>query len=200
MRKIILLFAILTLSGLAKDLDLKSINVFQAQGIHSSLKYVIPETLGGDVDFQDTYVVGLTYTQFTHEHLLNQGDSSLQFGFEVGLVQHYGLQEILETDIFYFIKFARILPPSSFFNMDFTWGEGISYTFGEPTFDDDPFDAPGEKYTFLNYFLLDLDFYLKKQSDVHLFLRVHHRCGIYGLIAPSNVGSSFLGYGLRYLF
>lgn len=201
MKKILFILSLLTVSAFAKDMDLRSINVFQVQGIHSSLKYIIPESMGGDIDFKDTYATGITYTQYSHEHIMNNGDSSFQLGWEAGLAKHYGLQDITEFNLFYFIKYARILPPKSFLNMDFTWGEGISYTFGKPVFDDDAFDDPQQtKYEFLNYFLLDLDFYLRDKKDVHFFLRVHHRCGIYGLIAPVNVGSSFLGYGFRYFF
>ena len=200
MKKILLLLTLLTFSSFAKDMDRQSLNVFQVKGIHSSLKYIIPESLGGNIDFQPTYASGITYTKYSHEHIMNDGDSSIQFGWETGLVKHYGLQDITEYNLFYFIKFARLLPASSYMNMDFTWGEGISYTFGEAVFDDDAFNEPGVKYDFLNYFLLDLDFYLRDKQDIHFFLRVHHRCGIYGLLAPVNVGSSFLGYGFRYFF
>jgi hypothetical protein len=30
--------------------------------------------------------------------------------------------------------------------------------------------------------------------------RIHHRSGVYGLIAPSGVGSNFVVAGLRYKF
>ena len=201
MKKIFVLLLLLSSITQAKTWPHRSINVYQAQGIHNSLKYIVPEALGGDLSFQPTYLVGLSYTQLTHAYEMNNGASQLQFGFEVVGAKHYGeIQHIEELVGFYFIKYAGLFSPKFFLNTDITFGEGFSYTFGEATFDDDAFDEPGKKYTLLNHFLLDFDFYLNRYDRVKLFFRVHHRCGIYGLIAPSNVGSSFWGTGLRYLF
>ena len=202
MKKITLLLflTLFTLDLNAQRLE-RSLNVYHAQGIHNSLKYIVPEALGGDLDFQDTYLTAISYTQLTHQYEMNSGDSALQYGFEIDVSKHYGsIQQIEELVAFYFIKYAGLLNPKFFMNVDITFGEGLSYTFGEPTFDDDAFDEPGVKYDLLNHFLLDFDVYLNEYDHVKLFFRVHHRCGIYGLIAPSNVGSSFWGTGLRYLF
>jgi hypothetical protein len=38
---------------------------------------------------------------------------------------------------------------------------------------------------------------LDKEDKDSLFLRLHHRSGVYGLIAPQHVGSNFITFGLR---
>ena len=199
-KNILLGFMIVSLNLLAQDLKRQSINIVQAFNIDNGLKYIIPDAIGGDIRYRDNALVSLSYTHYTHEYLIRKGASSLQFGWEFIAAQHYGKGEVLETDALFFIKYARILPPCAKLNTDFTWGYGASYVWGNPYFDDDPYGREGEKYPLITYFMIDWDFYLKSTPDVHFFFRIHHRSGVYGLVAPVNVGTNFLGYGFRYFF
>lgn len=37
-------------------------------------------------------------------------------------------------------------------------------------------------------------------ENLSVITRVHHRSGVYGLIAPQRVGSNFMVFGIRYKF
>jgi 2-polyprenyl-3-methyl-5-hydroxy-6-metoxy-1,4-benzoquinol methylase len=42
--------------------------------------------------------------------------------------------------------------------------------------------------------------HIDKEDKDSVFLRLHHRSGVYGLIAPQHVGSNFITIGLRKYF
>lgn len=199
-RRIFLLFFVLSLLLQAEKLERHSVNIVHAFNINNGLKYIIPDTIGGDLIYRYNDLFSLSFSNYTHQYRLKNDASSLQFGWEFIAAQHYGRGEVLETDFLFFVKYAHILPVASKINTDFTWGYGASYVWGTPFFDDDPYGKEGEKYPFITYFMIDWDFYLKSYSNWHFLFRVHHRSGVYGLVAPVNVGTNFLGYGLRYFF
>ena len=59
-------------------------------------------------------------------------------------------------------------------------------------------DDPERRYKLQNYNAYELEWGLAASDRVSLVTRIHHRSGIFGLVAPPHVGSNFLAIGLRY--
>ena len=70
---------------------------------------------------------------------------------------------------------------------------------GAYTFEDGTKNEPNKKYRLLNYNAYEISL-LDDNEQSSIFLRIHHRSGVYGLIAPEHVGSNFITTGLRYYF
>ena len=84
--------------------------------------------------------------------------------------------------------------------VNFATGVGLSYALGTPSYEDGPLNDPARRYRLQLLLLFDLEWKLHGYGDWSLVTRVHHRSGVYGLIAPSHVGSNFLALGIRYKF
>ena len=76
---------------------------------------------------------------------------------------------------------------------------GLSHIHGEPIFEDGTKDNPDKKYRLLNYNAYEISF-LDQEEINSFYFRIHHRSGVYGLIAPQHVGSNFMTAGLRHYF
>ena len=56
-----------------------------------------------------------------------------------------------------------------------------------------------ESRALLNYMMVEVSSYLPFERKTEVFLRIHHRSGIFGLYCPPdpNCGSNFVSYGFR---
>lgn len=113
-------------------------------------------------------------------------------------VQHRGLQSNFEADVGYLLRtgYASLGP----LQIRAGVGTGLSYAFGTPSYEDGPFNNPAKRYKFQSFEAFEVELRLADAPSVGLVTRVHHRSGMYGLIAPKNVGSNFLTIGLRSRF
>lgn len=73
-------------------------------------------------------------------------------------------------------------------------GEGLSYASERPRFEGAVDVQPTR---FLNYLVFETEFSHESMPGVSLVARLHHRSGIFGLIAPRKSGSNFIGAGIR---
>ncbi len=81
---------------------------------------------------------------------------------------------------------------------NFMWGNGGSYAFSAPRLEQGNGGLYGVDVPRFQYMMLfETEFSDSSAPDVHLFFRVHHRSGIYGLISSGKTGSNHLGMGLR---
>jgi hypothetical protein len=76
----------------------------------------------------------------------------------------------------------------------------LSYAFGTPVYEDGPKNEPDRHYRLQMLALFEVEWRLRDVENVSLVTRIHHRSGVYGLIAPRHVGSNFLAAGLRFQF
>lgn len=121
---------------------------------------------------------------------------SVVHGAEVVLVKHRGLQHHVEAGTAYTLRtpFLHLGPIA----LNVGAGIGLSHAFGMPSYEDGPRDNPARRYRTQLLLLVDTEWKLANARNWSLLMRVHHRSGAYGLIAPRKVGSNFLAVGLRY--
>jgi hypothetical protein len=123
---------------------------------------------------------------------------SFHYGYEVILLKHHGLQHNGELGAAWTLR----APPLQWgpVGVDFMAGAGASYALGRPTYEDGPVDNPSRRYRLQFLALFELQWRLAQVEHWSLVTRVHHRSGIYGIVAPRHVGSNFLVAGIRYHF
>ena len=106
------------------------------------------------------------------------------------LDQHFGEASNTNTEVVLAAVFRTgNLPLFAGISMNVAFGLGPSYAFSAP---DEPRD-----YKFLNYLSGEVEFGSEQFPALHVVPQLHHRSGVFGLIAPSAAGSTYLGVGLR---
>jgi hypothetical protein len=199
---VVLLFA--PAGRAAADEHSPLLTLYLAQGADPDILSIFPELLRGASVTEDTYFLALGYFQ----PLATPG--GLQRLFELlrvpntrtgveGLAgKHFGLQYNVEVGAAWQLRFAplrlarlRVRPAV---------GIGLSYAIGNPAYEDGPRSNPDKRYHLLNFNSYELEWSLEPLPAIALVTRIHHRSGIWGVIAPPIVGSNFLSVGLRYRF
>lgn len=193
----------LTLSH-AAETPQQFVTLYHGHGVDADLLGIPKQIFQGDVKWEDSYFEGVGYAQsMPIPELLNQAlelvylsDSTAML--EGLLIQHRGMQHNVETSFAYMLHTDYL--ELSGLRLRVGAGLGLSYAFGTPTYEDGPKDNPEKRYRFQNYNAYEIESSLAAYPHLALAFRVHHRSGMYGLIAPRHVGSNFLTVGLRYQF
>lgn len=128
------------------------------------------------------------------------------FLWEGNVTKHFGEMNHWEVNGFYIVKIDRMY--GSPFSLSL--GEGLSLASENPKLEN---KAKGyyldglqkdaiESRALLNYMMVEFSSYLPFERKTEVFIRVHHRSGIFGLYCPPdpNCGSNFISYGLRTTF
>ncbi len=178
-----------------------ALTLYAGQGVDADLLEVPGRLLQGDLDYEGSYFSAVGYGMplpppRVLKSLLGWLVDEPYTGMEFISVKHWGLQNNWEADLAYVIgtPAAEIGP----LRVRFNFALGLSYAFGTPSYEDGPIDDPDRRYRFQNYNAYELVWGLVDLPRVHLVTRIHHRSGIYGLIAPRHVGSNFVTLGLRF--
>lgn len=179
--------------------------MFRGQGADVNLPDIIPQILKGEIDMDPTYFWGINYSQDiamaghnrVTRFLLDQRITPL---WEVQLTKHHGLQDNYESHLAILLR-SRDLELGSLAAINFMAGTGFSYAFSDPVYEDGPDGQPGNgRHRFQNYVTFEFELSTPALPNWSLATRVHHRSGIYGLIAPRKVGSNFFAVGIRRSF
>jgi hypothetical protein len=105
-------------------------------------------------------------------------------------LKHLGLQNHGEAAFAIMIRSPQIPLPGGF-SMNVAIGEGGSYALSMPKYEGsiaaEGRDAAGPRH-FLNYLPIELELTHARWKAAHLVLAVHHRSGIWGVIAPHKTG------------
>lgn len=180
------------------------LTAYFGQGADANLVDLFPKALQGELEMENTRLYALGYFQlFTTPGLLQKAFDFLlipntRTGFETVVGKHQGLQHNWETDVAWQLRFAPLrLGP---LDIHPSVGLGFSYALGRPTYEDGPENNPEKRYRLQNFNIYELEWSLPAASRLALVTRIHHRSGMYGIIAPRRVGSNFLTLGLRYSF
>lgn len=184
--------------------DRPAVTIYQGQGVDTNLRELLLDIATGDLKFDETYFTGIGYfhplpTPYVMQRVFdflcvpNTGT-----GLEAIVVKHYGLQNNWEADLAYTMRFAELR--LYMLTLRFGFGFGLSYAFGTPSYEDGPRDNPSKRYRFQNYDAYEIEWGIASYPRFGLVTRIHHRSGIYGLIAPHHVGSNFITLGLRFSF
>nr|WP_245918445.1 hypothetical protein [Leptospira ellinghausenii] len=129
------------------------------------------------------------------------------FLWETNVTKHFGEMNHWETNAFYIVKINRIYDSP----ISLSLGEGMSLASENPRLEN---KAKGyyletglqkdaiESRALLNYMMVEVSSYLPLERKTEVFLRIHHRSGIFGLYCPPdpNCGSNFVSYGFRTAF
>ena len=187
-------------SGVASQ----SLALFTGQGVNHDLPGIPKAILHGDPKWEKSYYNGLAYERTrktlgdSFEWLQGNPLGELRHGYEVIFMQHHGLQDNTELGATYFLRTPNLeLGPV---RVNFGAGGGLSHAFGTPTYEDGPAGNPNKRYRTQFSGFMELEWSVAALPQFALSLRVQHRSGMYGLIAPRHVGSNFLAAGLRYRF
>ncbi len=198
MKTLLLLLLVFAAAAAAEPRKHNAVAVCAVQGVDTDLPQLPKHLFGGTLVFEDARLYTLSYVRDLAAYPI--GYTRLHLGIEGVLGKHDGIQNHLETALAFQLKLSGILPPKSPFNIDYAVADGLSYAFDEPRYEDTPENEPDRYYRLQNFISMDFDFYARTCPSVQLMLRLHHRSGVYGLIAPPKVGSNFIGYGVKYLF
>lgn len=181
-----------------------SVSVYAGQGANHNLREMPRVIIEGNVDWDKTYfgAVGIGKLRGT----LGQSIGSLEgtvfgsilHGHEAVFVKHSGLQSNGEVGVAYMLKTPDLQLGE--LGVNFGAGAGLSYALGFPGYEDGPVNDPGRRYHLQLLALFDLEWRIASLDSLSIVTRVHHRSGVYGLIAPRHVGSNFLAVGIRYRF
>jgi hypothetical protein len=181
-----------------------TISLYGAQGVNHNLRELPGKALAGGLEWEGSYFSALSLTgsvgsQQDRPAFLRSGPfERLKFSYELVLARHHGLQSVIETGAAGRVDSAPLWLGALGVHAGF--GIGLSHMSGRPTYEDGPRGTPDRRYKNQLLLLFDLDWQWHDWPALSAFTRVHHRSGAYGLIAPSNVGSNFVGAGLRYRF
>lgn len=178
--------------------------LYSGQGVDANLPGLPKQIVRREIQWEKSYFTGVGYAQPVRvpEWLTLPfgalGVSSLTGVVEFIGVQHRGLQTNAEANIAFVLRtgYGTLGPV----RVRMGAGIGLSYAFGTPSYEDGPKNDPAKRYRFQNFNAIELDTGLVRFPDTSLVMRVHHRSGFYGLIAPRNVGSNFLTLAIRQRF
>lgn len=178
--------------------------LYEGHGVDANLLGIPKQIFRNDVKFEPSYFTAIGYGKpvslpnwFT-SGLGHVGISEPTGVVEAIGVQHRGLQHDFEADLAFILRtgFAQLGPT----RVRAGAGIGVSYAFGTPSYEDGPDSDPTRRYRFQNFNAIELEGGLNRFPDTSLVARVHHRSGLYGLVAPKHVGSNFLTVGIRHRF
>jgi hypothetical protein len=119
-------------------------------------------------------------------------------GYELVLAKHHGKQDNAELGGAYTLKTSDLWLGDM--GVNFSSGIGLSYALGTPSYEDGSAADPQKRYRLQLLLLFDLEWKARGVEHWSLVTRIHHRSGVYGLIAPPHVGSNFLAAGIRYSY
>ena len=189
---------------LRADKIFDSVSIYAGQGVNHNLKELPGKIITGHLQWDKSYFTALGFNKArgtlgqSFENLQNTPFSSYQHGYEMVLLQHHGLQNNGEIGAACTLRTPDLQIGN--LGINFMAGGGLSYALGTPSYEDGSKLDPGRRYRLQFLGLFELEWHLRKFANFSLITRVHHRSGVYGLIAPQHVGSNFLALGIRYQF
>jgi hypothetical protein len=112
------------------------------------------------------------------------------------IVKHWELQDHFEFNALLVIRWLPF-PWDDHVDTSFALGNGISYATEDPEIEEQAHDNVSK---ILHYLMLELSFLLPNQAHWNVFVRLHHRSGVFGLYNGVSGASNALGAGVRYTF
>lgn len=181
-----------------------SVAVYAGQGVNHNLNELPDRIATGRLNWDRTYFAALGLGKIrgtldqSFDSLQDTPLGSFQHGYEMVLVQHRGLQSDTELGAAYTLRTSAVQIGS--LGVSLMAGAGLSYAFGNPSYEDGSRLDPGRRYHLQFLGLLGLEWRMRGFDNVSVHTRIHHRSGMYGLIAPQHVGSNFLALGVCYKY
>ena len=146
-----------------------------------------------DHDFQDSHVYVVSIGQELGRH-----GNVLALELEGQFAIHRGRQNHQEINCAVTLRWLPF-PWDQYVDTSFAFGNGLSYATADPPVEIENADN-GRTAQWLYYILAEWAFAVDDDSEWEVFWRIHHRSGVYGLMADNNAGSNYMGLGLRKRF
>ena len=109
------------------------------------------------------------------------------------MLRHFGSQSHWEGTLALVFRTGQI-PLFGGLSVNLAFGEGLSYASERPNLEGSFRVEPSR---LLNYLAFEAEFSHASLPGVFFVPRIHHRSGIFGVIAPKESGSNFTGAGIR---
>lgn len=174
---------------------------YASRWLNTDLTDLPTNAFKGNLSLRDTYFAGAALTgvivpDFTIPVIGTDGILGNSLEVEAQIVRHFGQQEHTEGTLALLYRTPNIGLPGGF-AANFAFGEGMSYAFTDPTVEGLGKVRP---HRLLNFLVFETELSHSSLPGWHLVPRLHHRSGIWGLIAPKYAGSNYVGLGVRYDF
>jgi len=160
----------------------------------------VPErSITGNLTFRDSNFVGLGVARVVVPSFaipLPGTDVAFRgnrIELEGQVLRHFGGQSHWEGTMALMFRTGRI-PLFGGLSVNLAVGEGLSYASERPALEGSFRVSPSR---LLNYLAFEAEFSHSALPGVSFVPRLHHRSGIFGLIAPRESGSNFIGAGIR---
>ena len=111
---------------------------------------------------------------------------------------HSGMQHHEEVNCAFTLRWLPFFW-DRYLDTSFAFGNGLSYATSDPELEIREGDE-NKTNQLLYYILVEMDFALPRQPQWSIFVRIHHRSSVFGLIGNITTGSNFVGLGWRYKF
>lgn len=181
-----------------------AVTVYGGQGVNHNLRQIPEAILTNNLYRDKSYFVGVGLAKTgpklgrSVDRLQGTSLAELIQGFELLMLKHHGLQNNADLGAAYLLRTPDFqMGP---LGVNLAAGTGLSYALGNPTYEDGPRDDLERRYPLQLLLLFELEWMLRNVDGLTLATRIHHRSGVFGLIAPPHVGSNFIALGLRYRF
>lgn len=172
------------------------------QRVHADEKWFVSAYFGqaSDSRFLDIILkfdhrpINSRMAAFTVGRELTTYRDTLRLEAEGQVAKHWGVQTHAELNGALVLRWLPFFW-DDYLDTSFGIGEGLSYASDIPVLET---DEDEETSRILNYLMVEFSFEIPKKDSWDLFVRLHHRSGIYGLINGVNEGSNILCAGIRY--
>ena len=175
------------------------LTVYGSQWVNADLLEIPERSFTGELTGEDAYFVGAGLSRVIVPSFsipLPGTELSLRgnrIEVEGQVLRHFGDQRHWEGTLALMFRTGQI-PIFGGLSVNLGFGEGLSYASERPNLEGSFRVEPSR---LLNYLAFEAEFSHASLPGVSLVPRIHHRSGIFGLIAPRESGSNYIGVGLR---
>lgn len=144
-------------------------------------------------DFEDSYVYVLSAGK-----QLGVYKNTIGYEIEGQVGVHSGDQDHVEANCAFTLRWLPFIW-DKYVDTSFAFGNGLSYASKDPPLEER--ESDDKKTNQWQYYIsVEMAFALPQKPQWELFLRIHHRSSVFGLIGGVSSGSNFVGPGIRYYF
>lgn len=175
------------------------LTLYGSRWVNADLLAIPERVITGRLTTEDAYFVGagvsrVVVPSFTvplpGTELALRGN---RIELEGQVLRHFGGQSHWEGTLALMFRTGQI-PLFGGLSVNLAFGEGLSYASERPRLEG---SFRVEPTRFLNYLAFEAEFSHASLPGVYFVPRIHHRSGIFGVIAERESGSNFIGAGIR---
>ncbi len=162
------------------------VSLYAGRACYDSLKDIL-----ADREYADSYVAALAVGKglASYKHYL-------RLESEGQAMKHWGYQDHFEFNAMLVLRWLAF-PWDRYVDTSFALGEGFSYATDDPELEVEKHDRTAR---LLNYLMFEIAVTAPRQPQWTMFVRIHHRSGVFGVFDGVSGGSNVVGAGFRYSF